>query len=310
MQVLIGGAVPHRVMLAENPSASNLQAMGPDSRLQHCEVAFGQPDPRQVIDLPNVKWVHLTSAGYTRYDTDEFREAMRSRDGVFSNSSSVYAQPCAEHALAMMMALSRQLSQALDDQRGDHRWPSSQLRSSSRRLNGQSILIYGYGAIARHLVKMLQPFGMHITGVRRQPRGDEGIAIVTSQQADALLPHTDHVMNILPASVETETFFDADRLKRLSPTAYFYNIGRGSTVDQDALQKALESGRIAGAYLDVMTPEPLPPEHPLWRLSNCWITPHAAGGHRDENQRLIQHFLQNLKLYAAGQAVVDQIGRV
>ena len=87
----------------------------------------------------------------------------------------------------------------------------------------------------------------------------------------------------------------------------FYNIGRGTTVDQTALYDALKNHRIAGAYLDVTTPEPLPADHPLWQLPNCWITPHAAGGHSDEPFRLVRHFRKNLERHDRGQALLNQV---
>jgi phosphoglycerate dehydrogenase-like enzyme len=95
--------------------------------------------------------------------------------------------------------------------------------------------------------------------------------------------------------------------KRMKPTALFYNIGRGPTVDQAALQTALETNAIAGAYLDVTDPEPLPPDHPLWKLPNCWITPHTAGGHDDEFLRLFRHFLVNLRRFETGEPMLDRI---
>jgi phosphoglycerate dehydrogenase-like enzyme len=116
-------ADPHRLVLAGGGPTSNLQPGGPDPALATADVALGQPDPQQLIDSPIVKWVHLTSAGYTRYDTEPFRQAIRARGGTLTNSSSVYDAPCAEHALAMVLALARQLPQCLDDQRGDRRWP-------------------------------------------------------------------------------------------------------------------------------------------------------------------------------------------
>jgi len=306
-ELLTKDLVRGRVIFSKQPSQSNLVSGGADPLLAESSIAFGQPDPQQVIDTPSVKWVHLTSAGYTRYDTDAFRLAMKSRGGILTNSSTVYAEPCAEHALAMIMAMARQLAQALDDQRGDRRWPTAPLRAQSRLLRGQSVLIYGFGAIAKRLVEMLQPFDMKVTGVRRSARGDEGIPMVTTEQADAMLPLMDHVVNILPASPQTESFFDARRLALLRPTALFYNIGRGSTVDQDALVTILEQTKIAGAYLDVTTPEPLPADHRLWKLCNCWITPHTAGGHHDEMNRLVQHFLDNLGRYQNGTALLDRI---
>ena len=303
-QLLSRNLSPHRLVHSDLPT-SNLNAAGPDQLLERAHIAFGQPDPQQVIDSPGIKWVHLTSAGYTRYDTQAFRAAMLARNGRLTNSSSVYAAPCAEHALAMVMALARQLPQAMDDQRQKRSWQYLPLREHSYLLEGQSMLIYGFGAIARRLVELLQPLGMKVTGVRRNAVGDEGVPIITPEAADAFLPATDQVMNILPASAHTEHFFNASRLARLSPTALFYNIGRGTTVDQEALTSLLANRLIAGAYLDVTTPEPLPPASPLWSLPNCWITPHTAGGHRNESVRLVNHFCQNLRRYNAGELLND-----
>jgi phosphoglycerate dehydrogenase-like enzyme len=100
---------------------------------------------------------------------------------------------------------------------------------------------------------------------------------------------------------------NAQRLALIKRSAIFYNIGRGSTVDQDALLAALRENRIAAAYLDVTAREPLPPEHPLWTTSNCHITPHTAGGHQDEFERLMGHFLQNLTRFFNGQSILDRV---
>ena len=306
LERLCRSVAPHAVRLAAG-TVSNLHPGEADPALAVAEVAFGQPDPQQVIESPRARWVHLSSAGYTRYDTDAFRAALRSRGGVLTNSSSVYDAPCAEHALAMILALARQLPESHDHQRGDRRWPSDTLRRRQYLLDGQSILIYGYGAIGRRLAELLAPLRMRVTAVRRQARGDEGVTVVTPAAADALLPSADHVMNILPLSGATANFFDADRLARLSPRARFYNIGRGGTVDQAALTHALAQGWIAGAYLDVTTPEPLPPNHPLWAMRHCLITPHTAGGHATEFHRLADHFLANLRRYAAGEPLADRV---
>jgi phosphoglycerate dehydrogenase-like enzyme len=93
----------------------------------------------------------------------------------------------------------------------------------------------------------------------------------------------------------------------MKPTAIFYNLGRGDTVDQAALIAALSTNRLRAAYLDVTNPEPPPPDSPLWHLPNCHITPHTAGGHADEFQRLAAHFLANLRRYDEGQKLLDQV---
>ena len=307
LEHLRAAAAPHRLVLCTSAATSNLHPGPPDPALANADVAFGQPDPQQVVESPNLKWVHLSSAGYTRYDTDAFRQAMAARGGTLTNSSSVYDAPCAEHALAMILALARNLPQSLDDQRGPRRWPGDAVRRTQSLLDGQSILIYGYGAIGRRLAELLLPLRMKVTGVRRRTGGAEPVPLVTPDAADGLLPTADHVMDILPLSDHTAKFFDAARLAKLPPTARFYNIGRGGTVDQPALVAALSAGGLAAAYLDVTDPEPLPPADPLWSLPNCWITPHAAGGHATEFRRLADHFLANLHQYAAGEGLVDLV---
>ncbi len=114
--------------------------------------------------------------------------------------------------------------------------------------------------------------------------------VVTTAEADGLLHSADHVINMLPASSETDRYFNVARLNKIKHGAFFYNIGRGTTVDQFALEVELETKRIAGAYLDVTVSEPLEVESGLWKAKNCHITPHIGGGHVNEYQRQIDHF--------------------
>jgi phosphoglycerate dehydrogenase-like enzyme len=124
---------------------------------------------------------------------------------------------------------------------------------------------------------------------------------------EEFLPLADHVVNILPGGTGTRAFMTAGRFALMKPTAIFYNIGRGGTIDQDALLAALNSRAIMAAYLDVTSPEPLPPDHPLWRARGCYITPHTAGGHHDEHIRLVRHFLDNLGRFSSGEELVDRV---
>ena len=114
------------------------------------------------------------------------------------------------------------------------------------------------------------------------------------------------MIDLLPANEETTRLFDRRRFQAMKPGAVFYNIGRGTTVDQDALLDALRSGPLRAAYLDVTDPEPLPSDHPLWTTPNCVIT-HTAGGHSDEWNRLVEHFLANLRRHDAGQPLLDRV---
>ena len=307
MGELLAGVPPHRLVFSQVRNKLNLAAGAPDPALEQADVAFGQPDPDQVIRLPRLKWVHLTTAGYTRYDTDAVRVALRSRGGMLTNSSSVYDEPCAQHALAMMLALSRQLPQCWSEQAATRSWKAAEHRMRCHLLEKQTALLVGFGAIARRLAELLAPFHMNLQAVRRTIRGDELVSTFAFDRLADLLSQADHVINVLPSNPSTEGIFDSALFARMKPTALFYNIGRGTTVDQVALQKALEEGRLGGAYLDVTDPEPLPPEHPLWRLPNCWITPHTAGGHADEFERLVRHFLGNLRRFTSGEAVLDRV---
>jgi phosphoglycerate dehydrogenase-like enzyme len=121
------------------------------------------------------------------------------------------------------------------------------------------------------------------------------------------LPLADHVVNLLPGNQSTAGYFNEDKFRLMKPGALFYNVGRGSTVDQVALLAALERGSLGGAYLDVTTPEPLPPDHPLWSAPNCFITPHSAGGTVSEQHEQVEHFLENLRRYAAGIELLNRI---
>ena len=254
-----------------------------------------------------LRWTHLNTAGYARYDTDDVRTALRARGAILTNSSRVYAEPCAEHVLAFMLANGRQLLQAHGIQRTVRSWPTAELRASSRLLSGQVALLLGFGAIGRRLTELLSPFGMTIIAVRRQRAVAQRVQVITEDDLERALSRADHVVNLLPENSATRHFVDARRFAAMRNGAVFYNIGRGTTVDQEALLEALRSGRVSAAYLDVTDPEPLPPEHPLWTTANCFITPHTAGGHAHEHEALVGHFLENLSLFVAGSPLIDRI---
>jgi phosphoglycerate dehydrogenase-like enzyme len=297
----------HRLVISPKASASVLAAGGTDPVLDQADVAYGQPDVIQAMGSSRLKFVALTTAGYARYDRDDFRAAMKTRGIPVTNASQVFADPCAQHVLAQMLALLRNLPTQLRNQDGPREWRYLEDRFSNGVLTGCHVLLLGYGAIGRRLAELLQPFGARVTAYRRTRRGDEGIGIVDEAGLTAALASTDHVVNLLPDSPATTGWMNAARFSQMKPGARFYNIGRGTTVDQAALMAALESGQVGAAYLDVMDPEPLPPAHPLWEAKNCLITCHIGGGTREQDRNLARHFLANLTAFARGGALVDRI---
>lgn len=300
---------PHRLIWSQQSNTSVLVPGGRDPQVvEVANIAWGQPDPLDVVTSKTLKLVCISSAGYTRYDRDDFRDACRSKNIVVANASGVYAESCAQHVLAMMLSVARSLPEALRSQWSDRGWPIARLRALNTVLQpGTRIAVVGYGAIARRLVELLTPFGCEVVAFRRRPTGDENCPTLPVDQLDSELPATDLIINILPLSDGTISFFDQARFARFKPGAQFFNIGRGDTVDQTALEGALRSGRVSAAYLDVTTPEPLPPEHSLWMTPNCYIVPHTAGGSADEFDRQIDHFVDNLRRFERGEPVRDRV---
>ncbi len=278
-----------------------------DETLHQADIALGQPDAEIVMNSQKLRWAHLTSAGYTRYDRDDLKAALKQRGAILTNSSHVFDEPCAQHVLAMMLADARQLLWSHEMQRTNRDWDAERHRANSYLLREQSVLLLGYGAIAQRLVQLLAPFELKITAFRRHPSGDEAVETVGEEHLEAALSQADHVVNILPDNASTRDFMNAQRFGAMKNGSRFYNIGRGTTVVQEELIRVLESGALSLAYLDVTDPEPLPPEHALWTAPNCFITPHTAGGHADEHERLVRHFLANLRAWENGEPLRDRI---
>lgn len=299
-QRLREATAPHALLLS--PGA----ASAPE--LSDMDVAFGQPPIADVTASPRLRWVQLSSAGYGSYDRTDLRQAFEARGAVLTKSSFVYAAPCAEHVLGFMLAFARQLPRALETQLGERAWPQDELRSKSFSLSGQEVMLFGFGSIGVRLSELLSPFTRRVVGVRREVRGDEPIEALSFDDPSLgkRLGQADHVVNLLPGAAATARYFDEARFADFKPGAVFYNVGRGTTVDQPALIRRLGAGQLRAALLDVTDPEPLPPEHPLWRTPNCFITPHCAGGHHDEGERLLQHFMSNFARFVRSEPLLDR----
>ena len=306
-RLLREGVQAHQLVYSTNMSKAVLAAGKPDPLLATADIAFGQPDASQCLANPRLRWVEVTTAGYTRYDTPEFLEEFRARGSAFTNASQVFADSCAQHVLAMMLALGRRLLPSYREQLHERSWHYDERRYESRLLTGQTVVLLGFGAIGRRLAELLAPFGLTVLAVRRQIRSERGVRIIPEEQISSALGQADHVVNILPDNAGTLNYVNARRLACFKPGARFYNVGRGTTVDEQALLEALRSGRLAEAYLDVFETEPLPRDHPLWNTPNCFITPHTAGGRHDQDAAIVNHFLHNLAAFEKGGKMIDRV---
>jgi phosphoglycerate dehydrogenase-like enzyme len=301
-QRLIDSLSTHTLHIVDETTPAELSRSWPEG----AAVAFGQPPIDGLLASQQIRWVELGSAGYEKYDRPDLRTALSGRGVPLTNAGEVYADACAQHVLAMILAGARGLPAALEAQR-ERRWSFTEMRPRMRELARQRVLILGWGQIAQRLAVLLAPFDLQVTAVRRKVTGDELVRTVTADGLDAELAHTDHLVDLLPGGAGTDGFVSAARIARLPAGASFYNVGRGSTVDQPALIAALESGHLGAAWLDVTDPEPLPADHPLWRTPRCYITPHLAGGQSDERGHQVQHFLDNLARFTSGQPLIDRI---
>jgi phosphoglycerate dehydrogenase-like enzyme len=167
-------------------------------------------------------------------------------------------------------------------------------------LAGKNLLVVGMGAIGVEVAAVARAFEMHVAGVRR---GDDGPA----RDLPSLLQWADFVVNLLPLTEETESFWNAERFGAMKQGATFVNVSRGGTVDESALLRGLSKGRPAIALLDVFREEPLPAEHPLRGKENVWITPHVAGV--GTPQALARDFAENYRRFRAGEPLQNLVDR-
>ncbi len=214
---------------------------------------------------PNLRLLSLWGTG-----TDNVDLSAAARYGVaVTNTPGVSAFSVAEHALALMLAVARRIP-CVDAQVRQGRWP----RGQAALMHGKTLGVVGLGAIGRQFARLGAGIGLQVKAWTMHPDPALGFELVS---LDDLLRQSDVVSLHLRLSAETRGFIGAREIGKMKPSAILINTARGPIVDQEALLDALSAGRIAGAGLDVFDAEPLPPDHPITRLENVVLTPHAAG---------------------------------
>ena len=230
--------------------------------------------------------------------TDQFPVEALTRRGIrLASARSVNYRAVAEHAMALILALSRRLPEARDNQ-AKRVW-RGMIGDLSRRedeLGGKALLVVGLGQIGGRLAQLAKAFDMRVLGLRRDPAAGRGAAdtVHAMGELDLLLPEADFVVLACPLTKETENLVDAQALGRMKPSAHLVNVARGRVVDEAALVEALAARRIAGAGLDVTAEEPLAPNSPLWGMEHVLLTPHTAGETRRYEDNVIEILRDNL----------------
>lgn len=242
----------------------------------------------------HIKWIHVTWAG-----VDQLPKKIKHSSVLLTNSSGVHPIPIAEHVLAVMLMFSRQIDRAFRDQIIEKRWVKNNQLFSPSELYGATVAIIGLGRIGERFAELAKNLGMKVFALVRNTNRKEKYVdkLFTFDNLDELLSSSDYVVNILPATEETYHMFNYETLKMMKKTAYFINVGRGKTVNEEDLIKILKEKKIAGAALDVFEEEPLPQSSPLWNLDNVILTPHISGWTPYYMDRAIDIFCENLKAY-------------
>ena len=248
----------------------------------------------------NLRWLHTFSAGV---DAPFFQTLLR--QGVcLTTSSGVHAVPIAQTVMLYLLALTRDLPGWLEDQ-SKRVWNPRSIGS----VQGLRAAILGMGPIGYEISRLCRAMRMDPVAFRRTVRGDEPCDTYEMAEIDSRLPEMDVIILALPLTPETDRILDASRLARLKPGVLIVNIGRGACIDEEALIRALRSGQVGGAGLDVFAEESLPSGSPLWNMRNVIITPHSSGEEPGNHAQATKIFLENVARYQRGHSLLNAVAQ-
>lgn len=294
------------------PNVKIVTDLSPAAALARAEEAHGI-DARYatsefIARAKNLAWVQATSAGVDRLVTVE---PLAKNDAiVLTNFRGVHGPAIADHAMAMLLSLTRDLPTytALEARKRPARGEAT---SRPIALDGRTMLVVGIGGIGTEIGQRAHGFGMHVIGTRRSTTPGPAFIEKVGQSKDLLsmLPEADVVAIAVPLTAETEGLFNAEAFAAMKPGSYLINIARGKVVVTDALVDALKSGKLAGACLDVTDPEPLPADHVLRTFPNVVITPHVAGISEVTQERGVALFRENIRRFGAAEPLLNVVDK-
>lgn len=264
-------------------------------------VSTGSVDAQVIEQLPNLKWIFSYSAGVDGYPM----ELLNEKGVLLTNTSGLHKTNIAEQVLGGMIMFSRNYVQAMANKQ-EKKWESYHLNE----LIGRDLLIIGAGNIGKEIARKAKAFDMNVYGVRFRksddiPKNFDGMASI--EELMEVLPGKDFVCMIVPSTEKTMGMIGEKQFEAMDDSTVFINVGRGNTVQEDAMVKALQNKQIKGAVLDVFEVEPLPTESPLWDMENVIITPHNAGPTPHYAKRAFEMFRNNLARFHQGEELYNRI---
>ena len=294
-----------RALMTRRPDVQFTYATSDELRregLRTADVAFTWVlGDHELAEAPRLQWVHTSAVAVETLCLP----ALTARGIRVSNTRGVQAVPIAEHALAMLLAFSKQVPFLLERQR-EARWAQAECTGPRLPwlLHGRTLALVGLGTIGAALAARASALGMRVIAQRRDPAGAavDGVAEVFGPaDLHAMLSQADAVVVAAPLTPATAGMFDAAAFAAMKPGSVFINVGRARIVETAALMAALEQGHLSGASLDVFPEEPLPAAHPLWRCPNVILTPHTSGFRHGHWEDVAAVFEDNLDRFLTGQ---------
>jgi phosphoglycerate dehydrogenase-like enzyme len=294
----------HRArMQSEIPGAELIFTSAPTpEQLAAAEFIFGNVKPELLAHCKNLRLLQLNSAG-----TDGYTRERVPAGAVLCNATGAYGRAVSEHMLAALLAVMKKLHLYRDNQNAEN-WADEGTVAS---IDGSTAVILGLGDIGACLARQIRALGGRVIGVRRVGAEKPGFVdeLYLTSQIDEALSMADVVALCLPSTPDTRGILSRERIFALKRGAYVVNAGRGDAIDQDALCDALDQGQLAGAALDVTSPEPLPAGHRLWSTKNALITPHISGGNHMAciADALVEIAIHNINATLTGQPLKNVV---
>ena len=272
------------------------------------DAVIGAPNGELLQMGKNVKWVQIMSAGVETVLHLSGSNYLRDSDIVLTNNQIVQGPEIADHALALLLTLSRGLLK-FERMRTDETWqprpyPGIELR-------GKTAVVVGVGGIGSQIALRAWAFGMTVIGVDPEdiPFSPFISRVVKPDLIDTVLPQADVLFISAPHTPQSHKMIGPKQFELLKQNAYFIAVSRGGTYDLNSLIKSLDSRRLAGAGVDVMDPEPLPKGNALWKFDNVVITPHIAGRSDQDRGRMVGTIGQNIRRFVAGQPLINVVDK-
>ena len=251
--------------------------------------------------MPKLRWVQVMTAGV---------EGWMALPDVPANlaltcARGTHRESMPENIIGALLYVAKPYAVAVENQK-QRKW----VHSPAQPLNGKTLGILGLGAIAQDVARIAAALGIRVIGTRRRPEPMANVAeVLPPERTPEVLAQSDFLLLLLPATLETDNFIDAERLAMMKPSAWLLNFGRGHLIKDSDLIAAVKAKKIAGAVLDVFRQEPLPADHPLWTTEGIIVLPHIGGPHPQRDRIVARLFVDNLSRFLDGKPLKEVVDR-